>query len=262
MGADQLGLAAAPFVPPRRLLQRLSASTAITVAACLLGLAILGLFRYAGRFGLDVRWLFAKEGPLELLTFVAEIAASTLLILTGRKALAASSLYPYSRAVALCYFVAAAILFAVGMEEIGWGQQFFHFTTPALWAQLNYQQETTLHNLLDRDALETSARWVAYAVVFGALVAAAVRASSTHALVRWITPSHGLLSIALLIGVAGWKTHSEVVEVLIAMYALCYACDVYARIADENALQRSPATTPKISGLFALRKPLRDRIGR
>jgi len=43
-------------------------------------------------------------------------------------------------------------LFALGMffiagEEIAWGQNWLHFTTPDAWKRVNYQQETTLHNL-------------------------------------------------------------------------------------------------------------------
>ncbi|TGV01587.1 hypothetical protein [Flavivirga rizhaonensis] len=33
------------------------------------------------------------------------------------------------------------------MEEISWGQWFFHFKTPESWAKINGQGETTLHNL-------------------------------------------------------------------------------------------------------------------
>ncbi|NMH88170.1 hypothetical protein [Flavivirga algicola] len=33
------------------------------------------------------------------------------------------------------------------MEEISWGQWFFHFETPESWAKINGQGETTLHNL-------------------------------------------------------------------------------------------------------------------
>jgi len=33
------------------------------------------------------------------------------------------------------------------MEEISWGQWFFHFETPESWKVINAQGETTLHNL-------------------------------------------------------------------------------------------------------------------
>ncbi len=38
-------------------------------------------------------------------------------------------------------------LFLVAMEEIAWGQQFFHFDTPEIIKPLNAQGELTLHNL-------------------------------------------------------------------------------------------------------------------
>ena len=33
------------------------------------------------------------------------------------------------------------------MEEIAWGQWFFHWETPAFWREVNRQGETTLHNV-------------------------------------------------------------------------------------------------------------------
>ena len=43
--------------------------------------------------------------------------------------------------------VFSVCLVILAMEEITWGQSFFHFETPEKWKAMNYQGETTLHNL-------------------------------------------------------------------------------------------------------------------
>ena len=44
------------------------------------------------------------------------------------------------------YFVSAGIVFVIG-EELAWGQQIFGWDTPEGFAELNAQDQTTLHNL-------------------------------------------------------------------------------------------------------------------
>ena len=41
------------------------------------------------------------------------------------------------------------IAFIAGMEEISWGQQFFHFESSEFFLKENLQRETNLHNLMD-----------------------------------------------------------------------------------------------------------------
>jgi hypothetical protein len=107
MGASQPRPAAQPPSAPTRSLR--AYSSALALCAGLLGLTILGLYRFAGRFSVDVKALFAKEGPLEILTFVAASGASIVLVSAGRKALAAARLLPHARIAAHFYFVTAAI---------------------------------------------------------------------------------------------------------------------------------------------------------
>ena len=49
---------------------------------------------------------------------------------------------------ALLYLCAAAGLFLTAGEEISWGQRLFSWQTPQLMAEINRQQETTLHNIV------------------------------------------------------------------------------------------------------------------
>src|SRR6185295_2537016 len=42
--------------------------------------------------------------------------------------------------------IAALCCLYVTGEEISWGQQLFHWTTPEYWTRINDQHETNLHN--------------------------------------------------------------------------------------------------------------------
>ncbi|GAB4237414.1 MAG: hypothetical protein Kow0032_23220 [Methyloligellaceae bacterium] len=45
--------------------------------------------------------------------------------------------------------IGALTCFYIAGEEHSWGQHFFHWQTPDYWAELNRQQETNLHNVMD-----------------------------------------------------------------------------------------------------------------
>lgn len=49
----------------------------------------------------------------------------------------------------------AAVIFAVGMEEISWGQRLFGLETPEALRKLNRQEELTLHNIWSGDIVNS-----------------------------------------------------------------------------------------------------------
>ena len=49
--------------------------------------------------------------------------------------------------ISIFYMFFSICLIVLAMEEVAWGQWFFHFETPTEWAKINGQGETTLHNL-------------------------------------------------------------------------------------------------------------------
>ena len=52
--------------------------------------------------------------------------------------------------IALVFIISFTfIAFIGGMEEISWGQQFFHFESSEFFLKENLQKETNLHNLMD-----------------------------------------------------------------------------------------------------------------
>ena len=87
-------------------------------------------------------WLLEENAPIEILTFIIFIYTGLLGIYTIKNF--NKSLEKY---VSFFYIFFSICLILIAMEEISWGQWFFHFETPEEWAKINGQGETTLHNL-------------------------------------------------------------------------------------------------------------------
>lgn len=196
-----------------------------SLTAAFVAVFIVFLHRYARRFGVETEWLFAKEGPFEHLTWIAELAAAVLLMSTARVLWRRSD---DVRGAAVAVGVCAVLLFVVAMEEISWGQTLFQFDTPERWAQINHQQETTLHNLLDREALTKSAPWIAWLFASASIFATAIAASARRPWLALLAPPWSLAPMAIVIAFAGWKTHPEVIEVIMALYCLFYSVRTHA----------------------------------
>ena len=84
--------------------------------------------------------LLYNEGLLESLTTIFLLSASVLIIIGIRK----RESEKWSR---LYLFVIGIALFVLGMEEISWGQTIFDWPTPWIFADLNFQNETNIHNM-------------------------------------------------------------------------------------------------------------------
>ena len=88
--------------------------------------------------------LMTKENyPVEAATFVFLLLASIqgLILAQHSRRLRGWGLW---RAF---YFAFSALLFFTAMEEVAWGQWFFHFHTPEAMERINVQGEFTLHNI-------------------------------------------------------------------------------------------------------------------
>lgn len=191
------------------------------------------LHRYSPRFGIDARWIFAKEGPIEHVTYIAGLVAALMCALAARHRWTHRH-HSINRWLALSFGACALGLFVYAMEEISWTQTFLQFETPQSWAAINHQQETTLHNLLDRDALEPVAMWAGLGLSVGALalITAGLVVNSRY----WqeIAPHWSLAPYALLLAYASVRTHSEVTEALLPIFFCFYGYRIYMR-ARKNA---------------------------
>ncbi len=57
----------------------------------------------------------------------------------------------YRRSKKLGFIIFSLVFFIGAMEEISWGQSFFHFPTLPIFAKINLQGETNLHNLIPQE---------------------------------------------------------------------------------------------------------------
>ena len=107
-------------------------------------------------------WVTAEDSLMEWLQFLMVFLAGMLLARHGvRLARVRQRL-----AAVLALTLAAGLIFIAG-EEIAWGQRLFGFGTPAALEAVNYQSETTIHNI---SSLHQA---FIYAVMLGGLAAAA-----------------------------------------------------------------------------------------
>lgn len=88
-------------------------------------------------------WLLFENSPVQLVSFAFFMFGGV-----GGLALAARARRLGLGILTVAFYVAYSVgLLFVGMEEIAWGQWFFHWATPAEWREVNVQGETTLHNV-------------------------------------------------------------------------------------------------------------------
>jgi hypothetical protein len=183
------------------------------------------LHRFPRRVGLSRQVLFSKEGPLEHFTFLADFAAAAFMAIAARRVWLRTT--DVSRPLlAIAYATLAGLLFLVGMEEIGWGQQVLHFRTPKDWAEINYQQETTLHNLLDAEGVKALGGYIKYLFVAVAIALTVLGVTSDKEFIQAIAPHPSLLPLTCAIAFSG-LLHGEVTEAFIALYFLYYSYRVF-----------------------------------
>jgi hypothetical protein len=191
-----------------------------------LGLAIIALWWVRLLTPMKMEVLFAKEGPLELITFLALTVSAGLCIAAARRTLRARKTNT-SRAVAAFYGLLGIGLFVVGMEEISWGQTYLQWQTPESWAAINSQQETTVHNLLEQPTLHVVERAILLLFVAAALIGIYLGVREMHPFITAIAPHFSTAPVLLLLGYAAYKFHLEVPEIIFAIFISCYSWRVY-----------------------------------
>lgn len=86
--------------------------------------------------------LLVENSPVELLTFAFFLIGGVFGIYFVLNIYKTTENY-----ISVFYMFFSICLIVLAMEEVAWGQWFFHFETPTEWAKINEQGETTLHNL-------------------------------------------------------------------------------------------------------------------
>ena len=118
-------------------------SNAIIAAASVLVLAVFTFWQIS--YPQSMRWWAQEDGPFEYATALCYAACSVIFVrMAWARRFPRNAISWLGRAVLL---LGALVAFVIMGEEISWGQRIIGFETPQGWAGLNYQQETTLHNL-------------------------------------------------------------------------------------------------------------------
>ncbi len=87
-------------------------------------------------------WMLAENSPVELLSFLIFLLAGIYGIRFSFRIKSKIKLIHFT-----FYLFFSVVLVFIAMEEISWGQWFFHFETPEAWQKINAHEETNLHNL-------------------------------------------------------------------------------------------------------------------
>jgi hypothetical protein len=101
------------------------------------------------------------------------------------------------------------------------------FDTPSTWAAINYQQETSLHNLWDGPTLIVLERM--FMVLFGisVLVLMALANRFPRSAIAAIAPPGSLLGLALICAIPGAFIRLEVSELLLAIFFAFYSYRIH-----------------------------------
>ena len=100
------------------------------------------LAHWSLRTFLDTDWFEGEDGVSEwwsVATYLASAVAAGAVAWSLRATKHSKLKY--------FYIVLAVAFFLGGMEEISWGQRIFDWGTPAAMEEINFQDETTLHNV-------------------------------------------------------------------------------------------------------------------
>ncbi len=108
----------------------------------------------------DLRWFASEDGLTEWWTVATYLASA------GMAATTAQYLRRLGHARLGSFHVVLAVgLLLAALEEISWGQRLFGWSTPAGFAAINEQNETTIHNITDFDRVENT--FFLFAAVLG-----------------------------------------------------------------------------------------------
>lgn len=236
---------------------RAAAMVHLVVPAGLLGAFTLGLAVPPSRA--VFLWLLREGNPVELLTFVAFLAAGILSILLGRRLRRRDA----TAWLTVFYVVLGLGFVVVAGEEVSWGQTFLGFATPEAIDRINAQGELTLHNLKAIQGHSEYFRVLFVVAGSGALLlnrTPRLRAISTP-LVLW--PWYSVMALHVSFDLLndtgifpsdvywGIRWTSELVEMMCGLTALLYVWLNTSRI-NQAAVDRStgaePVGQPRVEG--------------
>jgi hypothetical protein len=197
----------------------------VLVSSATLGTLVIGMHLFGSRLGGPIGPLFRREGLFELLTVALELFAVVCCVAAARGFSQHRGRMP--RSVPWLHGALAVVLFMVAMEELNWGQTLLAFDTPSAWAAINYQQEMSLHNLIDGQTLTVVERTLVVLFGVGVLALIALALKSPRSAVAAIAPPAALGALAMLCAIPGAYLRLEVTELLLALFFAFYSYRLY-----------------------------------
>lgn len=223
------------FEPPsgavRRARRMAFAATAVLVPV--IGVA------YAGRPWLGLEELFVEDGPSEWFTALVFLAAAAVFATRAWRA------GPARRLTALACGTASIVCAFIAFEEISYGQRLLGLATPDWLAEVNDQQEISLHNL--HNSFMLNAYPVAGLGLFAVMMAAAWwwqelrRADAAWSEVTGLLPDPALLPLGAVIAVVaqhpGFNELVEIFAALLLLFYLVWPAEAPAPLAERQGLR-------------------------
>ena len=191
----------------------------------------------------DFSFLYTEDGIFESLTVLCLLSASLIWIKCIRSA-------KYSNIqICFCFLFVLSLVFA--MEEISWGQRIFGWKTPKVWAAINYQNETNIHNLLNPllyYIYPVSCFLLGWLLISGRSWVIRFNKHGINGRLRHLFPRvegvyWGICFILMSLALIIIYTTSELVEELFAVFLLSYSLE----LSNSASLMKRPFS----SGRFA-----------
>lgn len=147
-----------------------------------------------------VQWFAGEDRLVEWITVACFAAAAVMGGLSWRTLRHAGH-----HRIALLHALLAAVFLLVVLEEISWGQRIFGFETPDVISEVNFQDETTLHNLdyFDR-VFNTATALAAWLAVIGGLIGLTLHRRRLVTSANLLLPS--LIFVPPLALIIAWNT--------------------------------------------------------
>ena len=164
--------------------------------------------------------LYHEDGVFEYLTTVFFLAASFQFLIVYFKG-------KTNMAIIERLFLGALAVFSffVGMEEISWGQRIFNIETPEKIEKINFQGETTIHNLISADHY-TFIYFVISLCFLAFFSIASLKFKSVLGIEKAYWPSEKFLLVALLLPLIAYNNR-EHFEVILSFMFFVYSYNIF-----------------------------------
>ena len=189
---------------------------------------ILIIFAYVVFRGYDIDArgiMYREDGVGETATVILLISAACYFFLSSRRLRERGE-----KLVSVIVFLVLVFTILLALEEVSWGQRIFGWSTPAFISDLNYQDETNLHNMLGEKhsyliLVEFS---IGFAVSTLIVLAYEFRREKKFGCFKILTPDKKMLLFTLIVPFPSLTNqYHELLEELVAVGLLFYAMTLW-----------------------------------